>query len=217
MRSHHLCVASFLLVCLSLTEFVATAAEPAGDWKSLFNGRDLTGWRVIDGNASDWSAADGILSCRAGGGGWLATKEEYKNFELKLEFRVPTGGNSGVFLRAPEQGNPAFAGMEIQVLDDDASIYAGIKPAQHCGSLYGLAAPKTRASKKAGEWQSYLIVCDGPHVKVTLNDTLIVDANLADFKGDETHPGAQRTGGLIGLQHHDTSIEYRNIAVHALP
>ena len=74
--------------------------------------------------------------------------------------------------------------MEIQVLDDPAPEYATIKPFQHCGSLYGLAAAKPGALKPAGEWQKYQILCDGQHVKVTLNGTVVVDANLADYQND---------------------------------
>ncbi len=111
-----------------------------------------------------------------------------------------------------------------QVLDDDAPEYAKIEPWQHCGSLYGLAAAKPGATKKAGEWQKYSILCDGRKIKVTLNGTVLVDADLADFQGGKAegaldgkpHPGVERTQGYLGLQSHGTAADYRNIRIRTL-
>ncbi|MEX2558350.1 MAG: DUF1080 domain-containing protein, partial [Pirellulales bacterium] len=103
------------LLLLALPAFADK--EKQREFKPLFNEKDLTGWKAIDGPIDSWKAEDGMLSTTGKEGGWLSTEDEYANFELKLEFRVPKGGNSGVFLRAPHEGNPAFAGMEIQVLD----------------------------------------------------------------------------------------------------
>src|SRR5262245_10423319 len=103
---------------------ICSSCFAADNWTPLFNGKDLEGWEAVDGPMSSWKVEDGVLFCSGGGGGWLSTKKEYQNFEVELEFRVPAGGNSGVFLRAPHQGNPAFAGMEVQLLDDRAPEYA---------------------------------------------------------------------------------------------
>jgi hypothetical protein len=204
--------------CLLLLPMMSPAAAWAADeWKPLFNGKDLTGWQPIGGAATSWHVEDDMLYCSGGGGGWLATDKEYANFELELEFRLPPGGNSGVFLRAPKEGDGAYAGMEIQVLDDPAKEYANIQPWQHCGSIYGVVAAKEGALKKAGEWQKYRIVCNGRKVKVTLNDMVIVDANLDDHKDKEaSHPGLKRTTGFIGLQNHGTRLDYKNIRIHVL-
>src|SRR5580698_427988 len=165
--------------CLSLLSLMNPATVLADDeWKPLFNGKDLSGCHPEGGAGTAWHVEDGMLYCSGGGGGWLSTDKEYANFELELEFRLPEGGNSGVFLRAPQEGDGAYAGMEIQVLDDEAKEYATIQPWQHCGSIYGVVASKPGALKKAGEWQKYQIVCNGRKVKVTLNDMVIVDANL---------------------------------------
>ena len=80
--------AASLLVAIPLT---------AGEWKPLFNGKDLDGWKAIDGPASSWKVEDGLLFCSGQGSGWLSTAKEYGNYELELEFRVPTNGNSGDF------------------------------------------------------------------------------------------------------------------------
>ena len=189
----------------------------ADDFKPLFNGRDLSGWQPVAGAAGHWKVQDGLLYC-AGGGGWLSTTEEFDNFELELEFRVPEGGNSGVFLRAPHEGNPAYAGMEIQVLDDHAEKYADLRPTQYTGSIYDVVAASPRVTKKAGAWQKMQIRCDGPQIQVTLNGTRIVDANL-DQHADkvETHPGLKRSGGHIGLQNHGSRLDYRNLRIRPLP
>ncbi len=103
--------------------------------------------------------------------------------------------------------------MEIQVLDDEG--HPGIQPWQHCGSIYGVVAAKEGAVKKPGEWQKYHILCNGRHVKITLNGMVIVDANLDEHKDKEaSHPGLLRKTGFIGLQNHGTRLDYRNIRIH---
>jgi hypothetical protein len=192
------------------------AAALAGEWTPLFNGKDLAGWKAVGGSDAAWKVEDGLLYCAGGGGGWLSTEDEYADFELELEFRLPPGGNSGVFLRSPRQGDPAYTGMEIQVLDDEAKEYADIQPWQHCGSLYDVVPAKLGAVKKAGEWQKYDIVCKGRHVKITLNDVVVVDTNLDDHKDkEEKHPGLKRPTGYIGLQNHGTRLDFKNIRLRA--
>ncbi len=184
---------------------------------SLFNGKDLTGWKIIDGKEGNWGVQDGILFTSGEGGGWLSTDREYDNFQLDLDFRVVTGGNSGVFLRSPREGDPAYTGMEIQVLDDYAPEYAKLNQWQYCGSIYGVQAPSVRATKKAGEWEHYTIIANGPHITITLNDQLIVDADLISHMDKEsTHPGLKRRSGFIGLQCHTSRVEYRNITIKEL-
>ncbi|REK11193.1 MAG: DUF1080 domain-containing protein [Planctomycetota bacterium] len=198
---------------------LATLASTAGadDWKPLFNGKNLDGWQAVGGPMASWHVEDGVLYCKGGGGGWLSTVDEYGDFEVELEFRVPEGGNSGVFLRAPHQGNPAFAGMEIQILDDEAPQYAKLNDYQYCGSLYDIAAPKTRASKPAGEWQKMHIKCVGDTVQVTLNGTPIIDAQLDAHPDKEpTHPGLKRDRGYVGLQNHGTRLDFRNVKIREL-
>jgi hypothetical protein len=184
---------------------------------NLFNGTDLSGWTVVDGMREAWGASDGILFTNGEDGGWLSTDREYDNFELELDFRLGEGGNSGVFIRAPRQGDPAYTGMEIQVLDDYAAEYAALKPWQYCGSVYGVVAAKKGVSKKANEWQHYRIVARGPRVTVTLNGQQIVDADLIEHMDKEsTHPGLKRRSGFIGLQCHGDRVEYRNIRLTEL-
>ncbi len=186
--------------------------------KSLFNGQDLSGWEQVGGEPGAWQVADGTLYNEGNSGGWLSTVDQYTNFKLELEFMVPPGGNSGVFIRTPREGNPAYAGSEIQVLDDYADQYKDLKPWQFCGSVYSVQAPSQRVTKPANEWQKMAIECVGVNVKVTLNDTQIIDVNLNDhFDKIAEHPGLQRTGGYIGFQHHgEKGLKYRNIRITEL-
>ena len=205
-------------------ELWAHAIEPTvarllgeAQWTPLFNGTDLTGWSQIGGEAETWGVKDSLLFTDGEGGGWLGTTREFSNFELELEFNVPAGGNSGIFVRAPLEGNPAFEGLEIQVLDDTAPEYAELKPYQYCGSVYSLIAPSTRASKPAGEWQKMYIRYEGSSIQVKLNDTEIVNGDIAQFKDKPDHPGTNRTSGFIGLQNHSSHLDYRNIQIRELP
>jgi len=183
----------------------------------LFNGKDLSGWQIINGKTGTWKVENDILYTEGEGGGWISTTREYENFKLELDFRVPPEGNSGVFLRAPHEGDSAYTGMEVQVLDDYAAKWAQLKPWQYCGSVYAVQAPSERASKPANEWQHYEIVCNGPRVQVTLNGKKIVDTNLIEHMDKEkSHPGLKRRKGFIGMQNHSTRVEYRNILLSEL-
>lgn len=176
----------------------------------------LARWQQIGAKPGSWKFEDGILYT-AGGGGWLSTEQQYDHFTLELEFRVPAGGNSGVFVRAPHEGDPAYQGMEIQILDDYTDKYGKLRPSQYTGSIYDVQAPSTRVSKKANEWQKMVIVCDGPKVQVTLNGTRIIDTDLNNYPEKvDTHPGLKRTKGYIGLQDHGSRIDFRNIKIKTL-
>ncbi len=190
-------------------------------FEPLFNGKDLTGWKVLDGKMEAWGAGDGLLFVKGGGGGWLMTEKEYGNFELRLEFKLPKAGNSGVALRAPMKGNPAYEGMEIQLLDDswykDPKNYKGIKPTQLTGSVYGVVPPSEDATKPAGEWNTMRIVAKGPKVTIELNGKKTVEAELDKHKEEEkSHPGLLREKGHLGLQSHDGRVEFRNVYVKSL-
>ena len=177
----------------------------------------LVGWQQIGGQGTAWRFENGVLTDEGKGDNWLSTVDQYNDFELSLEFRVPAGGNSGVFLRAPHEGDPAYTGMEIQLLDDYAAQYATLKPTQYTGSIYDVQAPSERASKHADEWQSMVVVCRGTKVKVRLNDRTIVDTDLTYFPYKyDTHPGLKRQGGYIGLQDHTGRVAFRNIRIRTL-
>ena len=180
---------------------------------SLFNGKDLTGWTVTKGGKlSVWGAADGVLFVDGKGGGWLLTDKDYGDFEIRLEYKMPNQGNSGVALRSPTQGDPAYAGMEIQLIDD-AGWKGKLESWQHTGAIYNVVPPSSQPSKPVGQWNKIRIVAKGRTLKVELNDVQIVDANLDDHKDSlKKHPGLEaREKGRLGLQSHDGRVEFRNI------
>jgi len=183
----------------------------------LFNGEDLTGWEIVNSSINSWNVEDGILYTNGEGGGWLSTEKMYADFILSLEFRLPKGGNSGVFLRAPREGDPAYTGMEVQILDDYSEKYNNLDPWQYCGSIYDIQSPSKQVVNPAGEWNSYDILCEGSQVKVWLNGQLINDVNLNDHMNKtDTHPGIERQAGYIGLQNHSTQVDFRNIRLKVL-
>lgn len=107
---------------------------------------------------------------------WLVSDKEYSDFVLTLEFKIPPQGNSGVALRAPMRGDPAYDGMELQIVDPRYYEGHGEK-IQLCGAIYRAIAPKVDAFKPE-QWNRYEITCQGPHVKVILNGQKIQDFNL---------------------------------------
>jgi hypothetical protein len=215
-----LCLATLLHSWLGLR--AADKGPPEG-FVSLFNGKDLSGWKVNEGGKLDrWGAGDGLLFTKGAGGGWLMTDGEFDDFELRLEFRLPKAGNSGVALRSALKGAPHLdAGMEIQILDDpwylDEKNHKGLKPTQRTGSVYGVVPPAKDALKPAGQWNAFHIIARGRHLTIELNGTRIVDTNLDDHKeAAKEHAGILRTKGHIGLQSHDGRVEFRHLYVKRL-
>ncbi len=185
----------------------------------LYNGQDLSGWHVKGGKAEAWKANGEMISCVAPGGGWLASDKEYGDFVLRLEYRIGPGGNSGVGIRFPAEGDPAHVGMEIQILDDSDPKYANLNPAQYNGGIYYQSPAKTKAAKAPGEWNRYVIRCQGPKITIRLNGTVIQDVNVEEFtKGQGGHKAlAERPRkGMVGLQSHGDQVDFRNIEIREL-
>lgn len=196
----------------------AFSAEPG--FVSLFNGKNLNGWQLVNGKGPGYVVKNGLLVCPADGGGNLFTDKEFDNFIFRFEFRFEPGGNNGVGIRAPLSGDIAYQGMEIQILDHDHERYKGrLKPTQYHGSVYDVFPAKTGHLKPAGQWNSEEIVADGRRIKVTLNGAVILDVNLDDMKDPAVlakHPGLKRTSGHIGFLGHGTLVEFRNIRVKTI-
>ena len=203
----------------SLSAFAATAANNDG-FVSIFNGKDFTGW---GGPLENYEVKDGAIVCKPGKGGTIFTKEEYADFVVKLEFKVPAGGNNGLAIRYPGKGNTAYDGMcEIQVLDDNYEKVKGkIDPRQAHGSAYGMVAAKRGFQKPIGEWNSQEVTVKGSTIKVVLNGTVILDCDLSKVDMETVmakskHPGATRTGGSFGFAGHSDPVEFRNIFIKKL-
>ncbi|MDX1943942.1 MAG: DUF1080 domain-containing protein [Pirellulaceae bacterium] len=207
------------VMTLLLFPFAVLAAEPPTEFRPLFDGQTLAGWVAKTDEGAEmpghrWSVEEGILTAQAGSG-WLSTKEQYGDFVLKLQWRIPVNGNSGVFVRVPELkagGRPHVQGIEIQVLDDAGSQFAGkLKPWQYTGSIYGAVAAEPSAFRGAEEWNDYEITCRGREIEVKLNGKVVARAD-ASTKALADRP----LRGAIGLQNHGSGVEYRRIEIREL-
>jgi hypothetical protein len=213
--------AAFLLGASWLLAFpIPVAAQDETGFTSLFDGKTLTGWT---GGNGGYVVKDGAIVCdpTAKGGGNLYTEKEYADFEFRFEFRLEAGSNNGIGIRAPKQGDAAFEGMEIQVLDDGADVYKDIKDWQRHGSVYGVVAAKSGHLKPVGEWNTETIRIQGSKIMVTLNDVVIVDADLKEAAKDGTldgreHPGLKRTKGHICFCGHGAYAAFRNLRIKEL-
>ena len=202
----------------------ASDAESEAGFVPLFADDSLEGWH---GNTTAWILEDGLLSYTApdrpsGSKALLDLKlmspAEYSDFVLRFEFKLEKSANNGVAIRAPLEGDPAFVGMEIQVID--TPNWKNLKPFQVHGSIYGVVAAKTGHLNEPGQWNREEIFCQGRHIRVTLNGAVIVDTNLDEI-GDKTldqteHPGVRRSSGHIGFLGHTGKAEYRNIRIKDL-
>ena len=205
-----------LMIALSAPAF---CVEPG--FVSLFDGKTLAGWQIVGQKGSGYAVENDLLVCPADGGGNLFTTREYGDFVLRFEFRLFEGSNNGIGIRAPLEGDAAYAGMEIQILDDGAARYQGkLKPAQYHGSIYDVVPAKQGFKKPTGEWNSEEITAKGRLITVVLNGTVIVDANLDSVRDPailKKHPGLARASGHIGLLGHGTRVEFRNFRIRELP
>lgn len=188
----------------------------------LFNGKDLTGWM---GATSGYTVEDGAMVCQEKGGGMLLTMHRFSDFVLRFEFKMPKGANNGVAIRTPASGNPAYAGMELQIIDNqgykEVHNYE-LQPWQVHGSIYGCVPAKTGALKPCGEWNVEEVHAVGSQITVIVNGQTIVDADVdaltetADGKGLAAHPGLQRRTGHIGWLGHGARVEFRSVRIKPL-
>ncbi len=185
--------------------------KPQGEgWIQLFNGKDLEGWKFKGGTNTSWSVEDGVMANtkpteKGKRGVDIFTEKTFRDFQLHIEFKVPKGGNSGVYLRGRK---------EIQVHDS----FGIEKPGPgHCGGLYGKAGAMVNACKPAGEWNSFDVTIVGDVITVYHNGKLIHDkvelkgCTGGALDGDDTKPGP------LMLQGDHSTVWYRNIWIKPLP
>lgn len=186
----------------------------AGQFVSAFDGKTFAGWQ---GATDEYEIVDGALRCKAGKGGILFTKQSYGDLCVRLRFRLPAGGNNGLAIHYPGQGDPAYAGCEVQVLDDSAPQYATLKPYQFCGSVYGVVPSQRGYLRPVGEWNFEQVTVRGTHFTVELNGTTIVDADIKELESHlKGHAGKNRTEGFFGFCGHNDPVEFRDITIRRL-
>ena len=185
-------------------------------YQTLFNGKDLSGWH---GAVNNYEVVDGSIMCKKGKGGTLYAKEEYGDFSFRFEFQLPPGGNNGIAVRSPGQGDPAWEAYEIQVLDDTAKKYAKLQPYQFHGSVYGLAPAQRGALLPVGEWNKQEITFKGSNIRVTLNETTILHQDISKIdltKVKKVPKGVNRSKGFIGFAGHSDPVKFRNVRIKSL-
>ena len=207
---------------------VLTAAERAEGWRVLFDGRSLDAWRGYRKPAlpDGWQAIDGSLVLAAAGAGDIITRERFRNFDLRLEWKVAPGGNSGIFYRASEEGDYIWqSASEMQVLDDERHA-DGKSQLTSAGSNFALYPVPRGASRPAGEWNAVRLLVNGNHVEHWLNGVKVVDYELGSLEwGSRVRASkfasmplyGRSPQGHIGLQDHGDRVEFRNIRIRVLP
>jgi len=213
----------FCLAALICFGFGTTNAQeiPESEFTALFNGQNLDGWI---GNKTAYRAENGmiIVDPKGGGGGNLFTEKEYGNFIFRFEFLLTPGANNGLGIHAPMEGDAAYVGKELQILDNGAAKYANLEDYQFHGSVYGVMPAKRGFLKAPGEWNQQEVIVEHPKIKVILNGTVILEGDYLEASKNGTldqkeHPGLQRSSGHIGFLGHGDVLQFRNIRIKELP
>lgn len=197
-----------------------TDVEISEGFESLFNGKNLDGWQ---GNKTDYFAQNGemVVNPERGGHGNIFTEKEYSDFIFKFDFQLTPGANNGLGIRSPLEGDAAYVGMELQILDNTAAIYANLEQYQYHGSVYGVIAAKRGFLNPVGEWNSEEVIVKGSKIKVILNGEVILDGDIAEASKNGTldhkeHPGLLREKGYIGFLGHGSELKFRNLRIKDL-
>ncbi len=184
------------------------------DYTSLFNGSDLSGWI---GATDNYEVIDGTIRCKDGHGGVLHTEQSYADFSARLEINIPAGGNNGLAIRYPGEGDTAYVGMcELQVLDNDAEQYAELDPRQVHGSAYGILPAARGYLRPTGEWNYQKVTVKGSTIRVELNGSTILSGDVGpvtEFMADSPHPGKDRTSGYFGFAGHNDPVRFRAVEI----
>ena len=197
---------------LGLTLLASAIVVQAQEFRPLFNGKDLSGWK-----GKGYEVVDGTIICTPKGSN-LITEERFSHYILDFEFRLPPGGNNGLAVHYPGTGDAAYVGMEVQILDDTAGKYKDLKDYQFHGSIYTMVPAKKAPLKPVGEWNRERVTVLGNTVKVELNGTVITEANLDELeKKFPKHQGIKRRSGHIGWCGHGDAVAFRNIQIAELP
>ncbi len=202
--------------------FTLSEEEEKENFEILFDGTNMHKWT---GNTHDYIIEDGniVIYPSSRHGGNLYTKKEYDNFVFRFEFQLTPGANNGLGIRTPLEGDAAYVGMELQILDNDAPVYKNLKEYQYHGSVYGVIPAKRGHLKPMGEWNYQEVIADGDNIKIILNGTTILDGNIREASKNGTatmdgknHPGLLNKSGHIAFLGHGSVVKFRNIRVKEL-
>jgi hypothetical protein len=201
-----------------------TAQEKAGGWQLLFDGKTFNGWGCTDEKPGAWILDKDAMFYTNKGGGYEYTQKTYGNFELKADFMVDKGANSGIFFRWADLGDPVQTGFEMQVWDTAAKKEMD---KHDCGALYDAVAPSENMMKPAFEWNTADIRCLNSIITITLNGKRVVVANLDRWTEAHKNPDGTDNkygvalkdwarAGHIGFQAHGGKVWFKNVKVRDL-
>jgi len=206
---------------------ILTPEEKSQGWQLLFNGKDMSHWRNFkkDNIDNKWQVSQGEMKLTEKGAGDILTKKAYKNFDLKLDWKISIAGNSGIFIMADETGNQIYShAVEVQILDNER--HSDNKIASHLsGSIYDITASPAESHKKAGEWNSVRILMLNQSLKVWQNNIKTADVVVGSNKWQQLvekskfknwQGFAESDVGHIGLQDHGDKVAFKNIKIKAL-
>ncbi len=193
--------------------------EKKEGFESLFDGSNLDKWI---GNKKGYALEEGVIVTHPElGGGNIYTADEYADFEYRFEFQLTPAANNGLGIRTPTQGDAAYVGMELQILDNEADVYKSLKPYQYHGSVYGVIPSKRGYLKPTGQWNQQTVIAKGNKIKVILNGQVILDGDISSSLANGTadgnkHPGLANKTGHIGFLGHGDVVRFRNIRIKRL-
>ncbi|MGD0694271.1 MAG: DUF1080 domain-containing protein [Terriglobia bacterium] len=212
------------ITCCLLALSALSAGAQSGEWKELFNGKDLTGWKHV-GPGKD-TVEDGLIKTSGGMGLLYWTGGKIGDSVIRVVYKMrDKNDNSGVFIRIPieprEAWMPVHYGYEVQI--DDNPEAGGEDDAHATGCLYSINKALARPGKGSGQWNTMEITIDGPHTVVTLNGEKVTDYREGDpvppKKFDfEPERGPRPNEGYIGLQNHSDNdiVFFKSVTVKKL-
>lgn len=212
-----------LLPMLHADENKLTDTEKKEGWKLLFDGKSMDNFRGYNKKEipASWKVEEGTITLR-GRGGDLITKEKYSKYELKLQWRISKGGNSGLFLHAQEIRGPIYkTALEMQILCNEKGNDSK-HPKKVAGACYDMWEVDKGLAKPSGEWNDVHLIIDGKKMKFIFNGTTTADFELGkekwntalakskfkNWKGFATYDA-----GHIGLQDHGNVVSFRNLKI----
>jgi hypothetical protein len=159
-----------------------------------------------------------IIDPKGKGGGNLYTEKEYGDFNLRFEFQLTPGANNGLGIHTPLEGDAAYVGKELQILDNTASKYDDLEVYQFHGSVYGVIPAKKGFLKPVGKWNQQEVIVKHPKIKIVLNGEVILEGDYLEASKNGTldhkdHPGLQRSQGHIGFLGHGDVVHFKNIRI----
>jgi hypothetical protein len=221
---------SLLVIAFAFLLIPSLRAADQQGFVSLFNGKDLSGWTM--GPDKSWVVEDGVIALKRAqydgaehNADYLWTRDQYANFILELEFKIPEQANSGVYLRTPDKANPVYTGIEVQVANSHGRT--NLSRTGTAGAIYDCVAPSSNPVKAPGEWNQYRITCDRNKIQVVLNGTEIIHMDLDQWSEPHKNPDGSKNKfdtalkdfarkGHIGFQDHGRPVWYRNIRIQKL-